>query len=483
MAIPLGWKEVTLQNHNVSLVQSHLNNFDGDQYFKNGYLIKKLTFQGTVDYRDSCKFNRLELLELLNHLPNLNEIDLDEADYPDEYLKFLLDADLQYINKIDIGSNLFFTRSSLLFSVYNTFRSSITSIRLLYNRNLINYNSRQTNTTLNSLTQFRKLTKLELHNTVDTNLAPFQIQDSCPKLKHLEFFSDHPISESAVRYVLNDNRRIDLNFISSLPSLSATYTRYLVDYFSNQLNDLNIVISRQNIFKWIDIIGMELATSFMKKAGGIDKTCLGFVLREKNPIQTGNENNMTKYFMLLNSFRGTRQTHCTAKFNDPVRKIKDFGYSFIYDIFGNLFVTYNIYEGDLHGSDTVDKMAVPDKTSSIIGLEIFHFLEFNLSSQNNGDVYRVLNYSLSNCHGLRSLKITCYWNGLVYSSLCFRHLGRKVSSDQANGDINFLNVKNITAECLDLVTAHLHNIETISLKAKDWSRKYNNPVIDLTYLS
>lgn len=181
--------------------------------------------------------------------------------------------------------------------------------------------------------------------------------------------------------------------------------------------------------------------------------------------------------MLLNSFRGTRQTHCTAKFDELDASKEDCCYSFEHDILDNLFVTYNLHESDLHRSDM---MVVPDKISSMIGPEIFHFLEFNLWKRNMGDIYRFLDYSLSNCPRLQSLKITCYFEERVISSLSFRYVGQKVSSDQANRDINFLHVENTTAKCLGLVVAHLHNIETVSLKSQDWSRKYDNQVIDLT---
>ncbi|GAA5805283.1 hypothetical protein HPULCUR_010798 [Helicostylum pulchrum] len=151
MAIPLGWEAVTLRDHNVSLVKAHLKNLDHNQYFKYSHLITKLIFQETMDSGHSYKFNRLELLELLNQLPNLKEIDFKQIYYPEKYVGYLLDADMQHINNIDTGSNLYYIRSDLLFSVYYKFRSSITCISLLYNQNMINPNSQQINI-LNSLT-------------------------------------------------------------------------------------------------------------------------------------------------------------------------------------------------------------------------------------------------------------------------------------------------------------------------------------------
>ncbi|KAI9264585.1 hypothetical protein EDC94DRAFT_693312 [Helicostylum pulchrum] len=158
---------------------------------------------------------------------------------------------------------------------------------------------------------------------------------------------------------------------------------------------------------------------------------------------------MTKYFKLLYSFRGTRQTYCTAKFNEAADIEKSFDYSFRYDSLDGLFVTYTLELNDLYGSNTAD-MEVSDKTSSVIGPEIIHVLEFNLS--------------------------------IMHSSLSFRHKEGLIFSDQANCGINFLQMENIrpATNLVDLVTTCLRNIEVVSLKAKDWSSEYNDPVIDLT---
>ncbi|GAA5805284.1 hypothetical protein HPULCUR_010799 [Helicostylum pulchrum] len=262
-------------------------------------------------------------------------------------------------------------------------------------------------------------------------------------------------------------------------------TRLLVDNVPNQLTDLAIKISDQNIFNWIDIVGMELALRLMEKAGSIEKNFIRFGDSEEYQVQANNESNMTKYFKLLNSFRRTRQTLCIAIFNDPVSKTSASGYSFKYDVFNRLFVTYGLYRNDLYESNYAN-MAVPDKTSSIIGLEIFHALEFNLLGlyDDDDDIYRVLNYSLPNCPRLQSLNIMFNDSIFLKSSLSLRHKEGKISSDQANGDINFLQMEIIrpSKDLVDLVTTHLHNIEIVSLNAKGWSRRYNGPVIDLTGL-
>ncbi|GAA5806350.1 hypothetical protein HPULCUR_011883 [Helicostylum pulchrum] len=357
MAIPLGWEEVTLRTHNISLVKSHFNNLNHDRYFKYSHLIKTLAFEDYKNYGDYYKLSRLELLELLNLLPNLKEIDFSETNYAKEYLEYLLGADMQNINRIYTGFDLCLIQSDLLFSVYYKFRNSITCIRLLLDdRHTINFDSQQINI-LNSLNQFKKLTKLELYNLNDINLTPFEIQDSCPNLEHLKF---------------------ELN------------------YFPNQLTDLTVTICSQNVFNWIDIVGMEPALRLMEKAGSIEETSIDFLGCEEYQVQANDENNMTKYFKLLNSFRGARQTQCIANFNEAIPETSHLGYSFSYNSPDMLFVTYNLQISDLYGSNTAD-MAVPDNTSSIIGPEIFHILDFNLLRlyYDDDNLYRDL-YGLPN---------------------------------------------------------------------------------------
>ncbi|KAI9266339.1 hypothetical protein EDC94DRAFT_657868 [Helicostylum pulchrum] len=491
MAIPLGWEEVTLRAHNISLVKSHFNNLNHDRYFKYSHLIKTLAFEDYKNYGDYYKLSRLELLELLNLLPNLKEIDFSETNYAKEYLEYLLGADMQNINRIYTGFDLCLIQSDLLFSVYYKFRNSITCIRLLLDdRHTINFDPQQINI-LNSLNQFKKLTKLELYNLNDINLTPFEIQDSCPNLEHLKFVSNNDsICESAMRRISDNRRRINLNCISnltylelSLLSLSAVYTTYLVDYFPNQLTDLTVTICSQNVFNWIDIVGMEPALRLMEKAGSIEETSIDFLGCEEYQVQANDENNMTKYFKLLNSFRGTRQTQCIANFNEAIPETSHLGYSFSYNSPDMLFVTYNLQISDLYGSNTAD-MAVPDNTSSIIGPEIFHILDFNLLRlyYDDDNLYRVLNYSLSNCPRLRGLSVKWYLPEGLHSSLRLKHKEGKTSSHQSTCDISVLEIENITpAKTLfDLVTANLYNIEILLLRSIDWSFESNNPIIDLT---
>ncbi|KAI9261888.1 hypothetical protein EDC94DRAFT_609149 [Helicostylum pulchrum] len=257
------------------------------------------------------------------------------------------------------------------------------------------------------------------------------------------------------------------------------YTRYLIDYFPNQLNDSSISISRQNIFSWIDIVGMELALKLMEKIGRIKETYISFGLNDRYEVQTNDETKMTKYFRLLNVFRGNRQTHCTAYFSELI-DVKKTDFSFSYDTNGRLFATYGLHDDDFLGPN--GDLDLPDKISSTIGPEIFNILKFNISSIYDDVIYRTLSYSLLSCSKLEKFYFTYeYPYRCLVSSLGYKHREDPTSSTLTKGNFNFLEMAFISsAQCyFDLVTAYLHGIEALSLKMYDWNRANNDSVLDL----
>lgn len=501
MVIPISWQEVTLQDDNISLVKSHLSESNHGQYFEHGHFIKKLTIRNPdrslhilfavdaqEDYERQYKFSKLELLKLLSHLSNLKEIDLSDTSYFEEYLEFLLDANLENINKIDAGHFDYDLQESYTYEVYflvcYKFRKSISWMPLSYRQEAYNFNSQQINV-FDLLTQFKELTELEFRNKYDVHLTPIHVQDHCPKLKYLKFASDYPISKSAMLPLLDKSSKISLNFISSLrnltlelPSLSDIYTRYLVDYIPNQLTNLSIEISGQSLFNWVDTVEIELALGLMEKIGVIEETRIAFRL---NNTQANEETNTTKFLKLLNAFRGTRHTYCKASVTVSVEIDEDTDYIFEYSSNGKLFIAYGLYYDTL-GSFKVDT-DLHDTTNSVIGLEIFDSLEFTLLGGHSDMIYNALEYSLSLCPRLRSLDIKygSRYANMDYS-LSYKHKEDSTFSDQPNHNTNCLQVKHIAhvERYFNLVTAHLYDIDTVWLQANFMDRFYDGSIIDLT---
>ncbi|KAI9248327.1 hypothetical protein EDC94DRAFT_589468 [Helicostylum pulchrum] len=487
IAIPLDWKEVMLTGSRISLVKSHLKDPNYRQYFKYSYLIVKLSIK---DGFSSFQFSKPELLALLKHLPNLEDVDIRFTCHADEYIRFLLDADMPRINKINTGC--FYGRFNsrfhydVLFLVYYRFRDTITSVDLFYDKSIIRFNSQHINT-LHSLTEFEKLTELNFQNKYDIDLTPFQVQHKCPNLKRLRFDSDFPISESTMLRLLDNNSRTNLNVFASLshldlrlPSLSATYTRYLVDYFPNQLLDFCIIISNQTMFNWIGSVGIEAALLFMGKVGSIKEANVDFETSYRFEELDFEETKTTIFFKLLNEFRRTRETYCKASFrgynSNPVDA--GAGYSFRYTCDDRLLIAYDIYDTFFPPLD------LPDKTSSVIGPEIFNTLEFYISGVGDEVVLPTLDYSLTNCPRLQSFTLT--GNKGHFEDLGFHlHCGNSqdiISSDGTNSDINYLKIEyiNHVQAYFDVATAHLHNIEVISLEPYEWGSTDNDLVLNLT---
>ncbi|GAA5802088.1 hypothetical protein HPULCUR_007548 [Helicostylum pulchrum] len=385
-------EEVTLPDSKVALVISHLDDYNYRQYFRYGHLIMRLKINSRMDFvhpvftdkKDKAfkyqyKLSKPKLLALLSQLPSLNELDMIDTSHVRDYVDFLLDANMKHINKIN-------TKYSFVpfdeDTPYYKFRDSISCMTLYYCESSILFNSQQINA-FNSLSQFKRLTQLEFYNKHDINLTPLHVQDICPNLKHLKFASDYPIFETVMLHLLDKNSKINLNSIASLshlelkvPSLLSVFTKYLVDYFLNQLIMITIDILSQGFFSWIDVVGMELALKLMEKVGKVKETFIIFELGERYEVQANDETKMPKYFKLSNAFSD-----------------------------GDFYITRILYDNDFHGPN-VD-LDLPDKNSSIIGPEIFNGLKFDFESEYRDAIYRCLEYSIISCPELQSFDVKC----------------------------------------------------------------------------
>ncbi|KAI8083670.1 hypothetical protein BDF21DRAFT_451237 [Thamnidium elegans] len=90
-------------------------------------------------------------------------------------------------------------------------------------------------------------------------MTSLQVRGNYPSLKRLKSVSEYLISESTMLHLLNNNSRINLNFISSLTYLILR----LLHYFPTQLVRLSIGISEQTMFNWADHAEMKLAPNFL----------------------------------------------------------------------------------------------------------------------------------------------------------------------------------------------------------------------------
>ncbi|GAA5809865.1 hypothetical protein MFLAVUS_003280 [Mucor flavus] len=214
----------------------------------------------------------------------------------------------------------------------------------------------------------------------------------------------------------------------------------------------------------------------MKKAGSIEETSISF---HKEDQYQGPVDNFetTIFFKLLNEFRRTQQTYCEASFlgcyHDSDRSTSC---SFSYTDNGKLFVGYDKCDSFFPPPN------LPDKTSSVIGPEIFNALQFVILDVSGDRVLLSLDYYLSNCPELQSFH-NGYSEDPLYDPFIFSlHCKDLISSDTTNRNINYLKIAFIdpVQSYFDLVTAHLHDIEVVSLEPSEWDITYHDSVLDLT---
>ncbi|GAA5799676.1 hypothetical protein HPULCUR_005093 [Helicostylum pulchrum] len=207
---------------------------------------------------------------------------------------------------------------------------------------------------------------------------------------------------------------------------------------------------------------MELALRLMQKVGKVDSVLIHFNFLDQYEVQPNEENKMTKYFKLLNAFRGTRQTYCKAKFTElDIQELSEC--IFHCDSSYGLYTAYCMYDNDFHGPDNAD-LDLPGRTSSIIGPEIFDNLQIDIFRDNSDLKYQYLKYSFLNCPELQSFELHyyAYWYGEMVSTIKYTHNKENpIGSDQPNYEIDLLEIEHIIPDqhFFNLVTTYLKDIE------------------------
>ncbi|KAI9270126.1 hypothetical protein EDC94DRAFT_645545 [Helicostylum pulchrum] len=221
---------------------------------------------------------------------------------------------------------------------------------------------------------------------------------------------------------------------------------------------------------------MELALRLMQKVGKVDSVLIHFNFLDQYEVQPNEENKMTKYFKLLNAFRGTRQTYCKAKFTElDIQELSEC--IFHCDSSYGLYTAYCMYDNDFHGPDNAD-LDLPDRTSSIIGPEIFDNLEIVIFRDNSDLKYQYLKYSFLNCPELQSFELHyyAYRYGEMVSTIKYTHNKENpIGSDQPNYEIDLLEIEHIIPDqhFFNLVTTYLKDIEVISFEPLQWGRLHS----------
>ncbi|KAI8051761.1 hypothetical protein BDF21DRAFT_468569 [Thamnidium elegans] len=442
-------RELVIDDYEVQIAKLNLSSDGISEYFKNGHLIRKLTFksefEGEVDiFRRTPntptkkkeippRLSRCEFLLLLKYLPNIEEIDLTESGSFTYYISFLFFAKLQHIKKITtLPFESFYGVSGYHEYLSTCFRfcGTLTSLYLEYTEDTMGYTCSGVGI-LDMLSQFKNLKQLVFYNNYSDNSITFRIQERCPQLTDLVCTSDLNCSQRAVQewlelrvepnVKLNKGlRRLNLN----LPSLPIYYTRYLTSYLANMLHTVNIQATL-GLYDLIEDVGMEDTLMLMEKLGKLNNVCISFMKNHKFPTLLTHKLKMSKWFQVVNAFKGNKKALCTVKFCGTSPPQDYFEYS---SSDKQLVLTYGLDDVDYYGLEneiedadyyrrrgygsiygayeSLPEFPLPTISISTIGPEIIDRLELDLNKVADDFIMKFLKYVFINCINLQYFKVT-----------------------------------------------------------------------------
>ncbi|GAA5811279.1 hypothetical protein MFLAVUS_004712 [Mucor flavus] len=484
-AVQVYSKELIIDDYKFCMAKSNLASDNHSRYFRNGHLVRKLVFKSESedamkDFGGSLKaatkkkgmppnFSRVEFLLLLQYLPNIEEIDFTKSGYFKYYISYLSDASLRHIKKIaalPFESYLFSSPGyQEYFFTCLRFCDTLTCLCFRYVDTTNDYSYRGIDI-LERLGQFKNLKQLIFHNKHHNDLIMFRIRDLCPQLTELKFKSDYTYSPQ-VQESLDQNNQPILQLNKSLQhltiilrSLSIDYTKYLTSYINDGLYKLNVSTSLIGLYSWIDQVGMEDALKLMRRLGQLDDVCVSFMQRNRlRRAHLTDRLKMTKWFQVVNAFKGNRKVVCTIVF----RKIGVLHDYFKYNSLDNrLVLGYALedvdYFGELEEGHTEHfDGRLPTGPISTVGLETIDRLILNLRQPEDAFILSFLKYAFTNCLNLRHLKVSSY-------------LHIQGRPNQRNGDLddiqNNLNMAHFICgapnnNMLHVISVYLQNIEIL----------------------
>ncbi|KAI8051764.1 hypothetical protein BDF21DRAFT_432099, partial [Thamnidium elegans] len=203
------------------------------------------------------------------------------------------------------------------------------------------------------LSQFKNLKQLVFYNNYRDNLMMFRIQKLYPQLRDLTFMTGsncHRSSNVLERGAyekgaeptveLNKSlRRLNINLLL----LPIDYTKHLTSYLTDTLHTVNIQVAYHELYDWIDEVGMENSLTLMKKLGKLNDVCISF--RSPSTDLT-HKAKMSKWFQVVNAFKGSKKALCTVKFCGTSSSQDYFKYN---ALDGQLVLAYVLEDEDYHG--------------------------------------------------------------------------------------------------------------------------------------
>lgn len=312
------------------------------------------------------------------------------------------------------------------------------------------------------LSQFKNLKKLVFYNSCSDNKIMFQIQELCPQLTELTF-SQYNGSFKAVEASLDQktepivklNKNLQRLKINS-SSLSIDYTNYLTRFIEDGLRTVRIEVTTTGLCDWMETVGIKNSLKLMTKLGQLNNVDISFIqcLRTRR-IYMSNALKMTRWFQLVNAFKGGKKAFCNVKFCGSGRMQDHFEYDALEK---QLYLVYGFEDAENYeNEDPFLSFTLPDRSLSNIGPEIINQLKLSLSEQVDSNALNFLEYGFKNCINLQYLEVESY---LVIQGYTEEKNG---AVDGIQNDLDMVHFQSgvPTVDVLDMIYTYLPNIEVL----------------------
>lgn len=178
----------------------------------------------------------------------------------------------------------------------------------------------------------------------------------------------------------------------TLPYITSSYIDLIAEQLPSTVNNFSFSMYHIGIFDWLDKVGIDKVIKLIERMSKVNHAllhCVSATIFDEVQHETDEESFITTFYKFIHAFKGNKKIFCTGTFNDSEDEhnieIKneelDFFYGFRFK--GN----YEINEDF--------GFAVPDKSASIVGLEIMNVLKFVIALRGGEEsACKLLKYTL-----------------------------------------------------------------------------------------
>ncbi|KAG2203963.1 hypothetical protein INT47_007546 [Mucor saturninus] len=248
--------------------------------------------------------------KLLDELKNLKMLDLTDSHQAQQYLEWIDESEVEDIPAFEVilpgrltGYDVDFMEPDM-FRVYYKLRNSLKYMKIDY-KYLVN--GKKTIRGASLLSDFTNLTKLVIEDMQpDSDVSCVSILNSCTALHELHLKHKCEVPDSV--YDQDSNRKTTKlkSLKLEIPKLTSACLRYLLRcVVTDNLENLEITLSSEDILTWIDREDQEFLNEFARKLNSVKtimfKESYGCVVSNPSPCTKAS---MTKVYSVLNALKG-----------------------------------------------------------------------------------------------------------------------------------------------------------------------------------